>query len=322
MEPPSLWRPQAQFNYDVFCGEQLDRLNNGGGIAVNFEGLPKSPVHIAFAGSQSRTLSVWTTRTLYGFRSTPKLSADLLTIRFVESGYLSRTSRYESNTHVNPYRALLTSFDAMRHEHASPGFSSITAAVSCEAVLRAVQALCGSDAARAPEFCPIANPSSVGMRALRQTLALLCDQRPNFDDQNDLMTPLLQDLLTYQLICAWPKLGEFFEDGIAEIAQRPVARALDYIEANLRRKLEIGEIAVASGVSVRALQIAFKRRMNCSPVQYVIMRRLDEVHSTLLSGDERQIRQIARDWGFVHMSDFSRRYRERFGHTPRNVTAD
>jgi transcriptional regulator GlxA family with amidase domain len=29
--------------------------------------------------------------------------------------------------------------------------------------------------------------------------------------------------------------------------------------------------------------------------------------------------EVARRWGFVHMSDFSRRYKQRFGKTPKQI---
>nr|WP_249042648.1 helix-turn-helix transcriptional regulator [Sphingomonas carotinifaciens] len=97
---------------------------------------------------------------------------------------------------------------------------------------------------------------------------------------------------------------------------RAVRQAIDYIEAHLRERIAIRDLAEAVGISVRALQIAFKQQMGCTPINYIIARRLDRVHAQLRLSENETIRQVAASWGFVHMSDFAKRYRERFGHLP------
>lgn len=316
------WRPQAQFSHVVGTGDQLEQLNASGSIAVDFIGLPKTGLHIAFEGNQSDTLSIWTTQTRHGFRTRPKLMADLVSIRFVNSGAIARNGPGGSDIVASFDQALFTSFTEMRHEQASAGFSAITATISRDAIVKACQALSGTDGVVLPQFAAIVEPNTIGLAAMRQTLASLHHQLPGAGNDRDMMTPLFQEMLVYQLISAWPTVGGDIATGGTDAADRPVRIAIDYIEANLRQRMEIAEIAAAAGVSVRALQIAFKRRLGCSPVHYLINRRLDRVHSTLQSFDHRTVRQAAQDWGFTHMSDFTRRYRMRFGHTPGTRIAD
>ncbi|MCU6453944.1 helix-turn-helix domain-containing protein [Sphingomonas sp. A2-49] len=316
--PHALWRPQPQFAHTVTDVRALEPLNAGGGIAVAFAALPKTALHIAFGGSQTEQLSVWTTRTESGFRTTRKIDADLVTIRFVHSGAMSRIGTRGNDIAVAFDQALFGNFEDMRYEQASPGFSAITATVGRDAIVTACQTLGGSGCPVLPQFAPVVDTGSLGLAALRHTVGLLLHHLPEKGSEADLMTPLLEELLVYQFVSAWPATGAPAggRTGGTAVADRPVRMAVDYIEANLRHRIAIAEIAAASGLSVRMLQIAFKRRLGYSPVQYLIARRLDRVHADLLGTEGRTVRQIATDWGFVHMSDFGRRYRERFGHTP------
>ncbi len=314
---PSIWRPQPQLTHTVSGPDELERLNTSGGVAVVFDHLAKEPVHIAFDGSQSTTLSVWTTRSRSGFVSRPKIPSDVVTIRFVTRGSLSRSGFRGNDTLVTFDQALFTSFEEMRFAQASPQFAAITASISRTALVDACIAMGGRDSPTLPRFDQVIDLRSVPMVSLRTSLTLLHDQLPKQPGDADMMTPLLQDLLVFQIISAWPAADALLEQRAPTSADRSVRLAIDYIEANLRRKIGIAEIAAAAGLSVRGLQIAFKRQMECSPVQFLIARRLDKVNAGLHAGLLPTIGQVASEWGFTHMSDFARRYRERFGHTPR-----
>lgn len=317
----SSWRPQARFSHIVGSEDQLEQLNASDAIGVDFVGLHKTDVHIAFEGNQSETLSIWKTKTRHGFKTKPKRMADLITIRFIDSGALVRVGQGVEDIVASFDQALFTSFAEMRHEQASAEFSAIAATVSRDSIIKACQALSGRDAAILPQFAAIVEPDTVGLAALRQTISRLHHQMPEAEDDRDLVTPLFQELLVYQLISAWPTIGAGVSSTAADLADRSVRTAIDYIEAHLRRKIEIAEVATVAGVSVRALQIAFKRRLGCSPVSYLINRRLDRVHAALQSYEHLTVRQVAQEWGFTHMSDFTRRYRMRFGHTPGTLQA-
>ncbi|WP_158000049.1 helix-turn-helix domain-containing protein [Sphingomonas elodea] len=296
-------------------------LNAGGGIAVAFESLPRGPVHIAFQGSQSETFSVWTTTTRHGFRTTPKVPADLVTLRFVNSGYMSRDNAAGQNIVAGFGQALFTSYLEMRSEMASPGFSAISATVSREALDRAWLSLYGAGRNRPPTFEIVADVTTPGMIALRSTLSLLQHQLLDNQGSDSLMTSLLEELLIYQLLSAWPSSGAPDTSSAAPVEHRAIRLAMEYIESNLARKMEISEIATAAGVSVRMLQLMFKARLGCGPFSYLIGRRLDQVHNALQTSDAASIRETAHRWGFVHMADLSRRYKERFGCTPTQTRA-
>jgi AraC-like DNA-binding protein len=55
--------------------------------------------------------------------------------------------------------------------------------------------------------------------------------------------------------------------------------------------------------------------------EWIIQHRLDEAHRALTSNDDIPVFQVARSSGFVNTSHFNRRYRQRFGESPRDTQA-
>jgi AraC family ethanolamine operon transcriptional activator len=75
------------------------------------------------------------------------------------------------------------------------------------------------------------------------------------------------------------------------------------------------ELARKVGVSVRSMHDAVQRYRGMSLHRYLRLRRLWLVRKRLLTGPE-SVKAAALAFGFWHLSDFSRSYREQFGETP------
>ena len=88
------------------------------------------------------------------------------------------------------------------------------------------------------------------------------------------------------------------------------------MEANLEEPLSLGEIARRANLSVRQLERRFKQRLGCTPSRYYLELRLHHARLLLMRGAS-SILAIALAAGFASASHFSRRYREHFGHSPR-----
>jgi transcriptional regulator GlxA family with amidase domain len=80
-------------------------------------------------------------------------------------------------------------------------------------------------------------------------------------------------------------------------------------------------LARQAGVSVRALQKAFREQLESSPIEYLRDVRLQRVHDELSAAqsDGTTVREIAAKWGLLHHGRFSAIYRERFGESPRQT---
>lgn len=94
--------------------------------------------------------------------------------------------------------------------------------------------------------------------------------------------------------------------------------AIDLMHAHPETPWSTAELARATGVSARALQRAFERSDQPSPMAYLRWLRLHRVHTELTasSPDSVTVTIVAGRWGFVHLGRFASQYRQLFGETP------
>jgi AraC-like DNA-binding protein len=95
-------------------------------------------------------------------------------------------------------------------------------------------------------------------------------------------------------------------------------RLVTYIERHLKDPdLRAEELAGAHGISVRQLYKLWSSR-ETSLSQWIIRKRLDGARTDLRAvGDHTPIEAVARRWGFISATHFSRRFREVYGMSPR-----
>lgn len=93
--------------------------------------------------------------------------------------------------------------------------------------------------------------------------------------------------------------------------------AVAFIDANPDVPLTLADIAAAAHVTPRALQLAFRRHMETTPLSYLRTVRLDHAKDELFTStsDEANVSQIAARWGFSS-SRLSRLYRSAYGESP------
>ncbi|MET7689245.1 helix-turn-helix transcriptional regulator [Streptomyces sp. NPDC005483] len=102
-------------------------------------------------------------------------------------------------------------------------------------------------------------------------------------------------------------------------------RALAHIEDNADRPLTVAQIAQAAHVSVRALQYAFRRHLDSTPLAYVRQVRLSHAHDELTAAgpeDGSTVTDIAARWGFYHPGRFATLYRQTYERSPRRTLRD
>jgi transcriptional regulator GlxA family with amidase domain len=74
-------------------------------------------------------------------------------------------------------------------------------------------------------------------------------------------------------------------------------------------------------VSVRGLQMAFRKTLDMTPLDYLRRVRLSEAHRELQAAtpDATTVTDVSRRWGFTNSSRFAHAYREEFGESPRQT---
>ncbi|RZU51664.1 AraC family transcriptional regulator [Krasilnikovia cinnamomea] len=98
-------------------------------------------------------------------------------------------------------------------------------------------------------------------------------------------------------------------------------RAVAYIDEHLADDISAAEIAAAAHVSIRALQLAFRRHLGMPPMAYLRRARLHQAHQDLLAADPATttIGAVAARWGFANHSRFTALYRKTYGVTPQTT---
>lgn len=95
--------------------------------------------------------------------------------------------------------------------------------------------------------------------------------------------------------------------------------ATEFIERYAAEPIGLTEIAVAARLSPRALQAAFRRHLDSTPLAHLRSVRLDRAHTALESarpGDGQTVSSIASAWGFPQLGRFARDYKRRYGRSP------
>ena len=92
--------------------------------------------------------------------------------------------------------------------------------------------------------------------------------------------------------------------------------------SDLMGRERVEDIAAASHVTARALQLAFRRHLDTTPMAYVRRVRLQRLHQELRHADPADgatVTAAAARWGFQQMGRLSAQYRDLFGESPRDT---
>lgn len=104
---------------------------------------------------------------------------------------------------------------------------------------------------------------------------------------------------------------------------RLVKRAQDYALEHIDERLHLTGLCQAMRVSERTLRYAFRNVLDMSPVAYLTRLRLYRVHKCLKEAtlSSTTVTTEALRWGFWHVGDFSKAYKECFGELPSDTLA-
>ena len=105
--------------------------------------------------------------------------------------------------------------------------------------------------------------------------------------------------------------------GQSERLPRALRAARDHLADNADEPLDLTQLACASGIGIRALQLGFRRHFGVSISEMLLDIRLASLHGRLAQASpDVSITDIAFDLGFTHLGRMAGAYREKFGETP------
>jgi transcriptional regulator GlxA family with amidase domain len=102
---------------------------------------------------------------------------------------------------------------------------------------------------------------------------------------------------------------------VPEKALTPVYRAKKYIRDNIKLPFDLGDVATASGMSVRSLQRKFKAQTGMTPLVFQQNLRIDHA-KRLLESSKLSVGQIATEVGYRDEAAFRKLFRDRTNLTP------
>jgi AraC-like DNA-binding protein len=95
-----------------------------------------------------------------------------------------------------------------------------------------------------------------------------------------------------------------------------VAQLCDYMRANLNAGLTLTDLESFSGLSARSLQLAFKKQLGCTPMQWLTVQKLHAIRAKLTNAETfESVTSLAVAY-FPNLGDFARYYRRQFGELP------
>ncbi|MEU4560608.1 helix-turn-helix domain-containing protein [Actinoplanes sp. NPDC023936] len=98
-------------------------------------------------------------------------------------------------------------------------------------------------------------------------------------------------------------------------------RALAYVDENAAQAITVADIAAAAGVSIRSVQLAFRRHRDTTPMAYLHRVRLEHAHRTLEAADPgtTTVAAVATRWGFTSARHFAAHYHRAYGVPPHHT---
>lgn len=102
------------------------------------------------------------------------------------------------------------------------------------------------------------------------------------------------------------------------LTQQQIARAIDYMHANLNHDISLDVLAQTVNISPSHFRRLFKQATGMAPHQYLIDLRVNRAKELLLTGSF-SVNQVAAEVGFADQSHLHRHFKRIFGITPKAV---
>lgn len=124
-------------------------------------------------------------------------------------------------------------------------------------------------------------------------------------------------LLTAATLAAFPNTALEHPANNRDAHPQALKRAIAFIESRADQDIGVADIARAARVTIRSVQLAFRRHLGTTPMGYLRQVRLSCAHADLLNatpGDT--VTMIAARWGYARPSVFAAHYRTSYGTSP------
>ncbi len=157
-----------------------------------------------------------------------------------------------------------------------------------------------------------------GASLIRLTAALFAElAHPDSLLSHEIGAAPAQELLLQSIVMAVSNGGAALRRNGKPAAPGSVRRAEEYMRNCAEEPLTVEAIASVAGCSVRALQLAFKRFRNTTPMQALRRIRLRLAYEAMMQCEGSiSVTEVAARYGFTNAGRFAAEYRRSFGQYP------
>lgn len=264
-------------------------------------------------------ITVWESSSSTGFLMAAKaVRHPRMELHFVEQGRtLFRTENSAIDARAGEAFLLR---DVTKHDIISePGTSQICVAIPSARYIRLLAKFGDplTDISVKHSTVSISQPSLQCLKEAAKLLISVSGSGPSAGGTS-LGASVLSDAFLAMFVESWPR-----EAGHRNCqAARPfyIKRAIEWMYANATQKVSLDNLAAASGVSVRTLQLGFRNFSGLSPMGYLLNLRLEHAYNDLLTEPATTtIEDISRRWGFTNPGKFSAQIRNMYGQNPLEI---
>lgn len=170
---------------------------------------------------------------------------------------------------------------------------------------------------RSTEILTVPDLSMQSLRLfLENTFTVIKNNISNFSRDNFRGT-IKYEILKKLLLTIEPHLKKSKIKNI-RLRDQAYKKAKDYIYDNLNVPLTVQELVKEANVSIRTLEYSFLERFGMRPKALLKSIRLNGVNRALKLADVKKTKlySIANHWGFWHIGQFAKDYKEMFGELP------
>ena len=190
-----------------------------------------------------------------------------------------------------------------------PSYASSASGFSMTNASQLGALLAGANGPNVDPASPMQQLRSVVAELFAALTSTLNDERDSAEDSLNRAAEMLQ-----AVDVARPPQKQETKGGLAPWQIRKVTA---HIEANLGMPIRSSELAAIARLSPCHFSRVFRDSFGCSPLEYVMRRRLERAQGLMLS-TEAPLCQIALDCGLADQAHFSRLFRRFVGETPRS----
>ncbi|WP_428561349.1 MAG: AraC family transcriptional regulator [Solidesulfovibrio sp. DCME] len=206
-----------------------------------------------------------------------------------------------------------------------PYYNNLTLRFTRPAIEEALAKLSGQ-APRGPlrfeNQLDLTRPGPRRLLAIVDQVIALFEQDPGLTQEPLLVAKYEQLVLTALLTCLDHNASALLRTPPPPAPPKVVLAAEAYIEANADKPLRLADLAALTGLSVRSIQLAFRKHRGYSPSRFLRECRLARAREMLRRAEPgTSLLAVSLACGFASQSLFCRLYRERFGEKPSETLA-